>query len=102
MTRVRLINASTWLAFAAAGLCLVGAATLLAAPQKGSTARPPTLSRRARSTKPTWHSGPATTPPQTEVVLPPREAPPPAKSPLLGSQVGGKKPTVTKPWAATP
>ncbi len=99
MTRVRLINASTWLAFTVAGLYFVGAATMLAAPQKASTARPPTLSRRARSTKPTWHSGPATTPPETEVVLPPREAPPLAKSPVLQAQAEGKKPGVTKPSA---
>ena len=101
MTRVRLIDASTRLAFAAAGLYLLGIATPLGAPQEGSNLRPLSLSRRADSTKPTWDSGPASTPPQTEVVLPPSEAPPPAESPLLGSQVEGKKPAVTKPWAVT-
>jgi len=102
MTRVRHIDASTCLAFAAAGLYLLGIATPLGAPQEGSNVRAPSLSRRADSTKPTWHSGPASTPPQTEVVLPPSEAPPAPKSPLLGSQVEGKKPAVTKPWAVTP
>src|SRR5208337_2887308 len=102
MTRVRHIDASTYLAFAAAGLYLLGVATPLGAPQEGSSVPPPSLSRRADSTKPTWHSGPASTPPQTELVLPPSKAPPPAKSPLLGAQVEGKKPTVTKPRAVTP
>ncbi len=102
MTRVRRIDASTCLAFAVAGLYLLGIATPLGAPQAGSNLPPPALSRRADSTKPTWPSGPASTPPQTEVVRPPVEAPPPAKSPLLGAQVEGKKPAVTKPRAVTP
>ena len=102
MTRVRRIDASTCLAFAVAGLYLLGIATPLGAPQEGSNVQPPSLSRRADSTKPTWPSGPASTPPQTEVVLPPSQAPPPAKSPLLGAQVEGKKPTVAKPRAGTP
>src|SRR5271157_3394647 len=90
MTRVRRIDASTCLAFAVAGLYLVGIAMPLGAPQEGSNLPPPTLSRRADSTKPAWPSGPASTPPQTEVVRPPSEAPPPAKSPLLGAQEKGK------------
>jgi len=99
---VRRIDASTCLAFAVAGLYLLGIAMPLGAPQEGSNLPPPTLSRRADSTKPAWPSGPASTPPQTEVVRSPSEAPPPAKSPLLGAQVEGKKPTVTKPRAVTP
>ncbi|MGB7593804.1 MAG: transglycosylase SLT domain-containing protein [Terriglobia bacterium] len=102
MTRVRRIDASTCLAFAVAGLYLLGIAAPLGAPQEGSNLPPPALSRRPDSTKPAWPSGPASTPPQTEVVRPPSEAPPPAKSPLLGAQVEGKKPTVTKPRAVTP
>ena len=99
---MRFIDASTWLSLAAAGLYLLGAATPLALAQERSLARRPTLSKRARSTKPTWHSGPATTPPQTEVVPPPPEAPPPAKSFIPGAQAGGKVPDVTKPGAVTP
>ena len=102
MTRARHIDASTCLAFAVAGLYLLGIAAPLGAPQEGSNVRPPLLSRRADSMKPTWPSGPASTPPQTEVVLPPSQAPPPAKSPLLGAQAEGRKPTVTKPWVRTP
>jgi hypothetical protein len=102
MIRLRLIDASTWLALAGAGLYLLGPATAFAAPQEGSHARPPTLSRRAGSAKSTWHSGPASTPPQTEVVLPPREAPPPAKSLLLTGQAEGKKSAVSKPSVVTP
>jgi len=102
MSRVKPINASTCLAFATAGLYLMGIATPLGAPQEGSNVRPISPPGRAESAKPTWHSGPASTPPQTEIVLPPSEAPPPAKAPLLGSQAAGKKPTLTKPWVATP
>jgi hypothetical protein len=102
MTRVRRIDASTCLAFAVAGLYLLVISTPLGAPQEGSNLPPPALSRRADSTKPTWPSGPASTPPQTEVVRPPSQAPPPAKSPLLGAQVDGKNPAVTKPRAVTP
>ena len=98
---MRLIETSTWLAFAGAGLYLLGPAALLAAPQERSDARPPTLSRRVHSTKPTWHSGPASTPPQTELVLPPREAPPPAKSALLTGQAEAKTPAVMEPSAVT-
>ena len=99
---MRRIDASTCLAFAVAGLYFLGIATPLGAPQEGSNLPPPKLSRRPDSTKPAWPSGPASTPPQTEVVLPPSQAPPPAKSPLLGAQVEGKKPAVTKPRAVTP
>ena len=102
MTRARHIDASTYLALTGAGLYLLGIATPLGAPQEGSNLPPPSLSRRTDSTKPTWHSGPASTLPQTEVLLPPSQTPPPAKSPLLGSQVEGKKRTVTEPWAVTP
>jgi len=100
MTRVRSIDA--WMAFAGAGLCLLGAVTPLAEPQGGSDAPPPKLSRRPSSTKPAWHSGPATTPPQTEVVSPPPDVPPPAKSSPVGGQAEGKKPAVTKPSDVTP
>jgi len=99
---VRLTDVSNWPAFAGAGLYLLGAATPLGAPQEASNPQPPSLSRRADSSKPTWHSGPASTPPQTEVVLPPPANPPPAKSTLLGSQAERKKPTVAKPGAVTP
>ena len=98
MIRTKLIVA--WLAFAGAGLYLTGAATPLAAPQ-GSQAPPPKLSRRPGAIKRTWHSGPATTPPQTEVVLPPREVPPPAKSQMLGGQAEGKEAASEKPAGAT-
>jgi hypothetical protein len=98
---MRLICASTWLVFTAAGLYLLGPAAPFAAPQEKSEARLPTLSKRARAIKPTWHSGPATTPPQTEIVPLPREAPPPAKSLLLGVPAEGKKPDIAKPGAGT-
>jgi len=98
MIRTKLIV--VWLAFPGAGLYLLGAATPLAAPQ-GPQAQPPKLSRRPGPTKPTWHSGPATTPPETEVVLPPADVPPPAKSQILGGQGEGKKPASEKPAGAT-
>ena len=100
MTRVTLIGA--WLAFAGAGLCLLGLATPLAASQEEPDARPPKLSRRAASTKHTWHSGPATTPPQTEMVPLPPEAPPPAKSHRGGEKQDEKRPAVVKPSVGTP
>jgi len=98
MIRPKLIVA--WLAFAGAGLYLLGAATPLAAPQ-GPQAPPPKLSRRPGPIKRTWHSSPATTPPQTEVVLPPRDVPPPAKSQMLVGQAEEKKPAGDKPAGAT-
>jgi len=101
MTRMRRINASNWLAFAAAGLYLL-AVTMAVGAQEGSNARPPTPSKRAHSPKPTWHSGPASTPPETEILLPPRTTPPPAKSPLPASQAEAKNQAGTEPWAATP
>ena len=98
MIRTKLIV--TWLAFAGAGIFPLGAATPLAAP-RGPQAPPPKLSRRPGPIKRTWHSGPATTPPQTEVVLPPRDVPPPAKSHILGGQAEEKKPASGNPAGAT-
>jgi len=95
------INASNWLAFAAAGLYLLAVTTAVGA-QEGSNTRPPTPSKRAHSPNPTWHSGPASTPPQTEILLPPPPNPPPAKSPLPASQAEAKNGAGTKPAAATP
>jgi hypothetical protein len=95
MTRVTLIDA--WLAFGGAVLCLLGVATPLAVSQEEPDAGPPKLSRRAASTKHTWHSGPATTPPQTEKVPLPLEAPPPAKSRFGREKLDEKRPNVVKP-----
>ena len=100
MTCTRFID--TWVAFAAAGLCLLGATTLVAKPQQGSVLPPPKLSRRPVSTKHAWHSGPATTPPQTEVVPPPPDAPPRAKPPRLKGQAEERKPADTKLPDETP
>jgi len=100
MTRVTLIDA--WLAFAGAGLCLLSVATPLAASQEEPAPGPPKLSRRATSAKHTWHSGPATTPPQTEMVPLPPEAPPPAKSHLRGEKQDEKRPAVVKPSSSMP
>jgi hypothetical protein len=102
MTHVRNIRAFKWLAFAAAGLYLLAVAAAVGAPQEGSIARPPKSSKRAHSPKPTWHSGPASTPPETEILLPPPADPPPAKSTLPASQAEAKNQAGTKPWATTP
>jgi len=98
MIRTKLIVA--WLAFAGGGLCFLGAATPPAAPE-GPQAPTPKLSRRPGPIKRTWHSGPATTPPQTEAVLPPRDVPPPAKVQILAGQAEGGKPASEKPAGAT-
>jgi hypothetical protein len=98
MTR---INASNWLAFAAAGLYLL-AVTMAVGAQEGSNTRPPTPSKRAHSPKPTWHSGPASTPPETEILLPPHPNPPPAKSTLPASQAEAENQAGTGPRATTP
>jgi len=100
MTRTRLSD--VWMAFVGAGLCLVSAATPLAELREGSQVPPPKLTRRSGSTKHAWHSGPPTTPPQTEFVAPPPEAPPPAKSLLLRGQAEPEKPVGTKPLDVTP
>ena len=98
MIRTKLIVA--WLAFAGCELYFLGAATPPAAPE-GPQAPTPKLSRRPGPIKRTWHSGPATTPPQTEAVLPPRDVPPPAKSQILGGQAEEKKAASEKLVGAT-
>ncbi len=95
MIRVRHIGGTIWLALAA-GMLLESASVMLAAQQKAKFSRPSPLSSSARPVKPTWHSGPATTPPETEVVHPHRGAPPQANSTVLEAKFDGKKPGVIK------
>jgi hypothetical protein len=88
MTRVGQIPSFICLVAAGAGSLLPGLATLRAAPQQGSNELHPLRVGLAEPTKPTWHGGPASTPPQPEAVPPPPAVRPPAKSLILGPQKG--------------
>ena len=101
MARGKVINASNWLTLAGASLYLLTVAMPVGAPQEALNAQSPLLSKRANSTKPTWHTGPASTPPETEVVPPPRPTPPPAKSLHAQSNTEAEEKVGTKNEAIT-
>ena len=100
-TRVKTITTSIWLVTSCAGLVFLGSATLRGAPQQGPGARPSAHSRRPKATKPTWHSGPASTPLETELVPPAPPPVPPVTSPLLKSDAERKKSAAAVEQAST-
>src|SRR5215831_19668263 len=69
---------------AGAGLYLLAPVPLQGAPQQGSAASPVLRSVGSRSTRPTWHGRPASTPPELEAVPLPPAVPPPSRSLILG------------------
>jgi hypothetical protein len=52
--------------------------------------------------KRTWHSGPASTPPETEIIPSPPPLPSPAESPDLGSEEEHNVPAAADPQRGTP
>jgi hypothetical protein len=66
-------------------LCLLGTVALEGVPRKTSVARPVLPPAHAKAIKRTWHSAPATMPPEVEVV-PPRSPFPPSVT-LRGSSL---------------
>lgn len=76
MTRVKIITTPICLIASCAGWFFLGCGPLHAAPQQGTSASSSVPSTRPKATKPathraikrTWHSGPASTPPETEAV----------------------------------
>jgi hypothetical protein len=100
MTHMRPITFFICLVSAWAGCYLLESTVLAGAQQQGSNARPSLRLRRAGSTKPTWHSGPASTPPDTEIVPPPPPNPPPVTT-ILESQEERAATTMTGRGAAS-
>jgi len=91
MTRVGQIPACICLVAAGAGLGLLGSARLQGAPQQGSNELHSLRAGLSAPAKPTWHGGPASTPPEPEAVPPPPAVRPPTKSLILGPQKGRSK-----------
>src|SRR5271165_4949869 len=91
MSRAEQICACTCLVAAVAGVFLQGLATLRGAPQQGSNDLNSLRAGLAVPAKPTWHGGPASTPPEPEAVPPPPAVRPPTKSLILGPQKGRSK-----------
>jgi len=110
MTRVKIITTSICLITSCAGLVFLGSATLLGAPLQGPSAGHAVPSRRSKATKPTghkatkpaWHSGPASSPLETEVVPLRPPAAPPRVSATLDSYAKRKKSEAVDPQAAPP
>ena len=100
MTRVGQIPIC--LAAVAAGVFLEGLATLSGAPRQGSNELQSLRAGLAVPAKPTWHGGPASTPPEPEAVPPPPAVRPPAKSLILGSQKERNKLASATPVASPP
>ena len=86
MTRVGQIPASICLVAAGTGLSLLGSATLRGVPQEGSNEIHSVRADLSVPAKPTWHGGPASTPPEPEAVPPPPAVRPPTKALILGPQ----------------
>jgi hypothetical protein len=77
MFRATIITMSIWLISLCAGSITLESATPLGAAQSKPGARSSTPSPRQKATKHTWHTGPASSPLETEVVpSPPPPAPP--------------------------
>ena len=102
MTRVKIITTSIGLIASCAGLVFLGSATLRGAPQAGVRARPSPPSQRLKAMKYTWHSGPASSPLETELVPPSPSAVPPVASPILKAYTGRKMPTTSNSQEARP
>ena len=102
MTRVKIITKSIGLIASCAGLVFLGSATLRGAPQAGVRARPSPPSQRLKAMKYTWHSGPASSPLETEFVPPSPSSAPPVTSPILKSYTERKMPMATNSEAELP
>jgi hypothetical protein len=102
MTRVKIITTSIGLIASCAGLVFLGSATLRGAPQAGVRARPSPPSQRLKAMKYTWHSGPASSPLETELVPPSPPAAPPVTSLVLKSHAERKMSATASPAGALP
>ncbi|MGD0221125.1 MAG: hypothetical protein ABSF71_02210 [Terriglobia bacterium] len=91
-------SVSGYMILAGAELCLLAAGAFSDTPQAQSYPHPSPPSTHARTLKRTWRTGPATTPPDTEVVPPhPSSVPPPIRGLTLsveGEQKSGEAPGV--------
>lgn len=101
-TRVKTVTTSIFLVTSCAGLVFLGSATLRGAPQQGPRTRPSAHSRHPKATKPTWHSGPASSPLETELVPPAPPPAPPVTSPILDFYAERKESAAANPQAVLP
>ena len=99
---MKIITTSICLIASCTGLVFLGSAPLRGAPQQGPGTRHSAHSRRPKATKPTWHSGPASSPLETEFVPPAPPPAPPVTSPILDSYAERKKSAAVNPQAAPP
>jgi hypothetical protein len=83
---LRPVRYSIWLMLAGTVLWGAGSADGQAVSQNGSNSGSASHHRHSLSARRSWHSGPASTPPQTEVIPSPPPNVAPATSPLLGWQ----------------
>ena len=83
---LRPVRYSIWLMLAGTVLWGAGSADPQAVSQNGPDAGNASHHRHSHSVRRSWHSGPASTPPQTEVIPAPPPDVAPATSPLLGWQ----------------
>jgi len=80
MTGVKVIATSIGLVISCVGLVLLGFATQPGVRQQKLINRHYVPSRSSKAAKPTWHSGPASTPPETEIIPRFPSAVPPMRS----------------------
>lgn len=80
MSGVKIITTSIYLVTSYVGLVLLGFATQPRTQQQKLINRHYVPSRSSKAAKPTWHSGPASTPPETEIIARFPSAVPPARS----------------------
>jgi len=80
MTPARIASISICFVAAGVGCCFLTRATLGGSPQQVSSQPRSPHSRRSDAAKHAWHSVPASTPPETEIIPPPPPALPPATS----------------------
>ena len=76
---MKIITTSICLITSCAGLFFLGATTLPGETQPGPSAHPSPPAKRRKATTPTWHTGPASSPPVTEFIP---SHPPPVPPPM--------------------
>ena len=100
MMRSVLSGACRCLVLAGAALCFLGTVELSGTPQTPSPPPAPSPPNHRRTKKPTWHNGPATIVPETEVVPPHGSSmPPPVRDVTLSTQ--GERRTGGKPGSSS-
>ena len=99
MIRVKIITKSIWLTTSCAGWVFLGSATLLGASQQVPRAHTYVPAKHAKAMKRTWHTGPASTPPETEIIPSSPPAAPPRIAVLFDSPAKPKESGAVNPHA---